>query len=212
VHICVLVPTYCGLYYLRSYTIMISQRLQSTPITGYYQYLSQIRHRVNVAPHEEPDNEEIMKQTTATVNSASADTVVNNNNGNKTPQSNSSSPDSLHMHSLNVDGGEVTRWSSNDVKNWVEQQCQQFELKKATSEEFQMNGMIDNIGLICLLFDWTFDFYLGQALVLLTKHDFLRRSPDGGEILYYALQRLISELLFYLIARTIFSFIINKIK
>jgi len=36
---------------------------------------------------------------------------------------------------------------------------------------------------------------LGQALVLLTKHDFLRRSPDGGEILYYALQRLISSYL-----------------
>ena len=35
--------------------------------------------------------------------------------------------------------------------------------------------------------------YLGQALALLTKHDFLRRSPDGGEILYYALQRLISS-------------------
>jgi hypothetical protein len=31
----------------------------------------------------------------------------------------------------------------------------------------------------------------GQALVLLTKTDFLRRSPEGGEVLYYALQRLI---------------------
>lgn len=36
-------------------------------------------------------------------------------------------------------------------------------------------------------------YFLGQALVLLTKHDFLRRSPDGGEILYYALQKLISK-------------------
>jgi hypothetical protein len=34
---------------------------------------------------------------------------------------------------------------------------------------------------------------LGQALALLTKQDFLRRSPDGGEVLYYALQRLISS-------------------
>lgn len=41
-------------------------------------------------------------------------------------------------------------------------------------------------------------FYLGQALVLLTKHDFLRRSPDGGEILYYALQRLISKFIAFI--------------
>jgi hypothetical protein len=41
-------------------------------------------------------------------------------------------------------------------------------------------------------------FYLGQALVLLTKHDFLRRTPDGGEILYYALRRLISMFFLFL--------------
>ena len=35
--------------------------------------------------------------------------------------------------------------------------------------------------------------HLGQAFILLSKHDFLRRVPDGGEILYYALQRLISK-------------------
>lgn len=33
--------------------------------------------------------------------------------------------------------------------------------------------------------------------MLLTKHDFIRRSPQGGEILFYALQRLISSIKIY---------------
>lgn len=47
-----------------------------------------------------------------------------------------------------------------------------------------------------ILCNCIFCFSLGQALILLTKHDFLRRSPDGGEVLYYALRRLIRKLVF----------------
>ena len=139
---------------------MISHRLRSLPVNGYYEYLSQIRYRVNVTPNEVADSEETLKQTTIM------------ENGSKPSMVKSSSADRVSQPLPDIPNKDVTKWSSTDVQRWVEEQCRKFELMKATSEKFQMNG---------------------QALVLLTKHDFLRRSPDGGEILYYALQRLISK-------------------
>jgi hypothetical protein len=35
---------------------------------------------------------------------------------------------------------DVTKWSSVDVQHWIQQQCNKFELKKATAEKFEMNG------------------------------------------------------------------------
>jgi hypothetical protein len=162
---------------------MISHRLQSAPISGYYEYLSRIRHRVNVASHEGTDNEETMTQTTA---SPSIGSVMDNDN--TVPSAmDSFSADNSPKQSADLNNKDVTQWSSAEVQHWVEEQCQKFELKKATTEKFQMNGIVGTFYITeCLL------FCLGQALLLLTKHDFLRRTPDGGEILYYALRRLIS--------------------
>ncbi|UJR13956.1 hypothetical protein I4U23_000959 [Adineta vaga] len=138
---------------------MISHRLRSLPVNGYYEYLSQIRYRVNVTPNEAVDTDETMKQTIIMENDSKSAVVR------------SSSADNISKQLPKLPNKDVTKWSSTDVQHWVEDQCRKFELTRATSEKFQMNG---------------------QALVLLTKHDFLRRSPDGGEILYYALQRLIN--------------------
>ncbi|CAF1108606.1 unnamed protein product, partial [Didymodactylos carnosus] len=68
-------------------------------------------------------------------------------------------------------GKDVENWSSHDVKRWIKVQCKKFELKKIISEKFEMNG---------------------RGLSLLSKHDFIRRAPEGGEVLYYALQKLIN--------------------
>ncbi len=110
-------------------------------------------------------------------------------NVNKKNVSNSLSVGDLHKHSAKItDNKDVAKWSSTEVHYWIKEQCKRFELKKATIEKFQMNGDRNwMIIIFCVII-----IYLGQALVLLSKHDFLRRSPDGGEILYYALQRLIS--------------------
>ena len=114
---------------------MISQRLQSAPISGYYEYLSRIRQRVNVASHEETDNEETMTQTNAL--------VMNNDN----------IADDSNKQFVDLTNKDVTQWSSAEVKHWVEEQCQKFELKKATSEKFQMNGMMNIYYIIeCLFF------------------------------------------------------------
>ncbi|CAF3142087.1 unnamed protein product [Rotaria socialis] len=151
---------------------MISHRLQSAPITGYYQYLSQSRHRVNVAPYTGADSKEATTKSTTTITTTTASPVAEvMNDHSRISAIDSSSIDNIQQSLSNLRDKDVTKWSSIDVQQWIEEQCQQFELKKATKEKFQMNG---------------------QALVLLTKHDFLRRSPDGGEILYYALQRLIN--------------------
>ncbi|CAF1933706.1 unnamed protein product [Rotaria magnacalcarata] len=152
--------------------IMISHRLQSAPITGYYQYLSQSRHRVNVAPYTRADSKETTTKTTITITTTTASPVAEVMNDNSRISAiDSSSIDTIQQSLSHIRDKDVPKWSSIDVQQWIEEQCQQFELKKATKEKFQMNG---------------------QALVLLTKHDFLRRSPDGGEILYYALQQLIN--------------------
>ena len=111
--------------------MMINGRLQSTAISGYYEYLSQIRHRVNVTPHETHNDEESTTKTNATAameedHSAAA--------------SNSPSRENLEKSNTSSESKDVTKWSSVDVQQWVEAQSQKYELKKATSEKFQMNG------------------------------------------------------------------------
>ncbi|CAF2146116.1 unnamed protein product [Rotaria magnacalcarata] len=108
---------------------------------------------------------------THTTSAASTSTASTMGNGNKKSTSNSFLSDDLHENSTKVNGSVIIKWTLTEVQTWVKEQCKKFELKKTTAENFQMNG---------------------QALMLLTKHDFIRRSPHGGEILYYALQRLIT--------------------
>ena len=113
-------------------------------------------------------------------------------NGNKKGVSNSLSVGDIDKHpSRTLDRKEVIKWSSAEVQQWVKEQCRKFELKKATAEKFEMNGKRHFAMVIAFGSSSLIDEHLGQALALLTKHDFLRRSPDGGEILYYALQRLL---------------------
>lgn len=119
------------------YPAMISHQLHSTHITGYYEYLSRIRQRVNVAPHEASDNEDTTSQTTL-ITSPSVALVMNNDN--TASVNNSSNGDNLQQQSASFIDKDVTKWSSNEVYQWVEEQCQKFELKKATTEKFQMNG------------------------------------------------------------------------
>ncbi|CAF0743057.1 unnamed protein product [Rotaria sp. Silwood1] len=92
-------------------------------------------------------------------------------NGNKKIITTSFSAEDINKNSTKPTTRDATKWSSAEVQHWIKHQCKKFELKKNTAEQFEMNG---------------------QALVLLTKHDFLRRAPNGGEVLYYALQRLIN--------------------
>ncbi|UJR33229.1 hypothetical protein I4U23_020684 [Adineta vaga] len=107
-----------------------------------------------------------------TTTTTSTPNAIAMGNGNKKGIANSLSVGDIDKHpSKSVDKKDVTKWSSIEVHQWIKEQCKRFELRKATVEKFEMNG---------------------QALALLTKHDFLRRSPDGGEILYYALQKLIN--------------------
>ena len=123
-----------------------------------------------------------------TITSTSTTTAMGN--GNKKPTSNSFSADNLSKHSLRNIDKHVSKWSSTEVQHWIKQQCKKFELKKITAEKFEMNGRLDEINVICFsLFVVT--VCLGQALVLLSKNDFVRRASDGGEVLYYALQQLI---------------------
>jgi glutamyl/glutaminyl-tRNA synthetase len=56
---------------------------------------------------------------------------------------NSFSADNSQEQSADLNSKDVTQWSSAEVQHWVEEQCQKFELKKATTEKFQMNGIID---------------------------------------------------------------------
>lgn len=123
------------------YNTMISHRLQSVPITGYYHYLSQNRHRVNVAPYTGVDNKETMTKTTTTASNTSSSNVAMNNS-NKPLTVNPSFVDNMEPSSSNPIDKDITKWSSTDVQHWIEEQCQKFELKKATSEKFQMNGTL----------------------------------------------------------------------
>ncbi|CAF4234969.1 unnamed protein product [Rotaria socialis] len=109
-----------------------------------------------------------MTHTTTATSTSTASTM---GNGNKKSNSSSFSSNDLHENSTKVNSSDIIKWTLTEVQTWVKEQCKKFELKKSTAENFQMNG---------------------QALLLLTKHDFIRRSPHGGEILYYALQRLIT--------------------
>lgn len=170
---------------------MINGRLQIAPITGYYEYLSQIRQRVNVAPNEKRHDEESNPRNSTLMNPP----IVNMENENGRHEASSTLYDEDSSKKLSsIDGKDVTQWTSTEVQQWVEEQCQKFELKKATSEKFQMNGDKQHNSIYTCSFScFSMNFFkIGQALVLLTKHDFLRRIPDGGEILYYALQKIIS--------------------
>jgi hypothetical protein len=89
---------------------MMNWRLQPVPVTGYYQYLSQVRQCVNVAPQEQ------------------------RNEG--------ASVDDQHVAPKDLDGTDVAAWSLNDVEQWIQQQCDKFELKRTTSQHFQMNGIV----------------------------------------------------------------------
>jgi hypothetical protein len=106
---------------------MINGRSQSTGISGYYEYLSQLRHRVNVTPHDE---ESIAKTNPTTTMEDDHSAAV----------SNSPPGENLETSTSNSESKDVTNWSSVDVQQWVEAQSQKYELKKATSEKFQMNG------------------------------------------------------------------------
>ncbi len=127
-------------FFLRFYSVMISHQLQSAPITGYYDYLSRIHYRVNVTPHEETDSEQTMTETTTATSPVVASAV---DDGNTVSATDSSSADNLEQQSLNLNDKEVTIWSSAEVQQWIEEQCQKFELKQATTEKFQMNGTVD---------------------------------------------------------------------
>jgi len=118
---------------------MISHQLQSAPITGYYDYLSRIRHRINVTPHEETDSEQTMTQTTTATSPVLTSAM---DDGNTVSATDSSSADNLQQQSLNLNDKEVTIWSSAEVQQWIEEQCQKFELKQATTEKFQLNGTV----------------------------------------------------------------------
>jgi hypothetical protein len=118
---------------------MIHHQSQSTPIRGYYEYLSRIRHRVNVAPYEGSASEETITQTT-TNTSPSIISVMDNDN--TVSATNSTSVEDLQEQSLNLNKKDVTKWSSVEVQHWIEEQCQKFELKKATTEKFQLNGTV----------------------------------------------------------------------
>ena len=91
---------------------MMNWRLQPVPITGYYQYLSQVRQRVNVAPQEQ-----------------------------RTEGAMPASVDDQQAAPKDLDGTDVTGWSLTDVERWIQQQCDKFELKRTTGQHFQMNGI-----------------------------------------------------------------------
>ena len=57
--------------------------------------------------------------------------------------STSANDESNEKRMSTVETTDVTKWSSADVLRWIEEQSQKFELKKATTEKFQMNGNND---------------------------------------------------------------------
>jgi len=132
---------------------MISHQLRSVPVTGYYEHISPIRHRTNVTPNEQTDSEETLTRTTTNTLRCVA-TVMEN--GYRASLIKSLSADNLQRHSANLNDKDVTKWTSSDVQYWLEEQCRKFELKKATTEKFQMNGTINNIVTIELIIYYRF--------------------------------------------------------
>ena len=123
---------------------MISRRLQSVPVSGYYEYLSRVRHRVNVTPYEGGENEAIMTQTAAaTTASSSVNSTLDHDNN--APETNSFSVENSSEIPVDLSEKNITEWSSAEVKHWIEEQCRKFELKKATTEKFQMNGRLAHL-------------------------------------------------------------------
>ena len=60
--------------------------------------------------------------------------------------------ENLENSSTSSESKDVIKWASADVQQWVEAQSQKYELKKATSENFQMNGKrMTNISVIMAL-------------------------------------------------------------
>jgi beta-xylosidase len=125
---------------------MMSRRLQITHITGCYEYRSPIRRRVNVELYEKRENEESMTRTTTTT---SASHVTAMGNGNKKFTSHSSSAADLPNRSVRfANNKDVAKWSSVDVQHWIKKQCRKYELKRATAENFEMNGRKNIIKII----------------------------------------------------------------
>jgi glutamyl/glutaminyl-tRNA synthetase len=136
---------------------MISHQSQSTPITGYFEYLSRIRQRVNVTPYEAADSEETTT-TTTTITSPSVALVMDNDN---TVSATDSSPaDNLEQQIVNVLDKDTTKWSSAEVQQWIEEQCEKFELKKAIAEKFQLNGTIHIVLKSCV------DYFIEHLLFI----------------------------------------------
>ena len=122
---------------------MISRRLSSAPVSGYYEYLSRVRHRVNVTPYEGGESEASMTQTAPSRASPSVSSTVDNDNID--PVTDSSTAENSSEKPVDLNERTVTQWSSAEVKHWIEEQCQKFELKKATTEKFQMNGKLSSL-------------------------------------------------------------------
>lgn len=118
---------------------MINHRLRSLPVSGYYEYLSPSRCRVSVTPNEADETEQTPTQTTGSQQYCVATLMEN---ANKTSLVKSSSADNVPHQLTEINTKDVTKWSSTDVQRWVEDQCRKFELTKATSEKFQMNGNV----------------------------------------------------------------------
>jgi hypothetical protein len=127
--------------------MIINGRRQSKPITGYYEYWPQIRHRVNIAPHEERNTDEsTMKPASNTADHTSLTTTTATSMENTTRAIASSSPtvDQTNTSSTNTNEQDPRNWSSIDVQIWIDEQCQKFELKTTTSDTFQMNGRLNS--------------------------------------------------------------------
>lgn len=79
-----------------------------------------------------------MTHATTTTSTSTATAM---GNGNKKHILNSLSAGDLQKQpSKLLDQKDVAKWSSAEVKQWIKDQCKNFELKKATIEKFEMNG------------------------------------------------------------------------
>lgn len=124
-------------------------RFQSRPVTGYYEYLSTHRQRVDVAPHEKRNDGENDSLTTKSP-------IADNDENSSTPVTTVDEENEKQM--TQNETTDVTKWSSVNVLQWIDEQCEKFELKKTTKENFQMNGKNTFCFLSFDLFSSTFRF------------------------------------------------------
>lgn len=89
-------------------------------------------------------NEQVMKQTKIGTSKSTATTVTETKmgNGHKKPLETSVSAHEIHRRTgrpikTSID---VSKWTSNEVQNWIKEQCRVFELKRNTVDKFEMNG------------------------------------------------------------------------